>query len=516
MPATISRDEATASAAAASSLARAVAASGGVPTGPGSVPFAATGGVSGASCGPVSSAVAAEEARALLATHNAMHLGVPASPILAPEQNHMEIGTMKAIHPRGGSSGEDSASETRKQKSKRRGNSVTSSSVPLLSASTTPLDSQSSFPLGQDDPSLSQVDKEAANLREKKAAAAPASQTDVAPNSMQDIKTYAAAMVVEGLKKAQLEAAAETTKIHTALIDQLSEASRKESQSIINHCMEGVCTRLSKVETSCTNTEAAVSDLGSKFDALKVQQDSFNDKLDRLLMRSSASAPSLAAAGGAHPTSRQPPQAHVQVVASPFTNPNFNRVPDPTKIFVNIGDKHQVPIAAFVKAFSALAEEANIGADQYQIVGDQLDQRFEVQFTADTDSATRCCASFLSSLSLGGGKYKEQYVVVDDAGTQYQFYCNPDKNLAQVRKEILTRNLKELLEPHAKSLGKIIAMRKTTGSVLIDRRVVGSIFLLNEKNARIQWYTPVVLSLNIDMPSIDEAFSAVAGGQPCP
>ena len=233
-------------------------------------------------------------------------------------------------------------------------------------------------------------------------------------------------------------------------------------------------------------------------------------------MRSSASAPSLAAAGGAHPTSRQPPQAHVQVVASPFTNPNFNRVPDPTKIFVNIGDKHQVPIAAFVKAFSALAEEANIGADQYQIVGDQLDQRFEVQFTADTDSATRCCASFLSSLSLGGGRYKEQYVVVDDAGTQYQFYCNPDKNLAQVRKEILTRNLKELLEPHAKSLGKIIAMRKTTGSVLIDRRVVGSIFLLNEKNARIQWYTPVVLSLNIDMPSIDAAFSAVAGGQPCP
>ena len=59
-------------------------------------------------------------------------------------------------------------------------------------------------------------------------------------------------------------------------------------------------------------------------------------------------------------------------------------------------------------------------------------------------------------------------------------------------------------------------MRKTTGSVLIDRRVIGSVFLVDERIARIAWCTPLVLSLNIDIAAVDAAFGAVAGGQSCP
>ena len=94
-----------------------------------------------------------------------------------------------------------------------------------------------------------------------------------------------------------------------------------------------------------------------------------------------------------------------------------------------------LPLISLAEAFSALAMEANIVAGSFKIIGDQLDSRFEVQFTNDTATATRACATFLASLSFGRGQYKVQQVV---DGSAVQFFCNPDKNRAQVRREILS------------------------------------------------------------------------------
>ena len=90
-------------------------------------------------------------------------------------------------------------------------------------------------------------------------------------------------------------------------------------------------------------------------------------------------------------------------------------------------------------AFTALAQEANIHTDSFKIIGDAPDSRFEVHFVNDRATATRECATFLASLSLGRGQYKPQ-LIENDAGEMVQFFCNPDKNRAQFRREILCRN----------------------------------------------------------------------------
>ena len=343
------------------------------------------------------------------------------------------------------------------------------------------------------------------------------SEFDFDPSNLKEIKKFAADMVIEGLQKARQENDTNRQIEEKNLIERMSDTNRRESEAAINHCVSGLVERISGVETIATETQTEVKALHLKFDAMTIQNNQLNAQVAKLAQKlgTSASAPNLAAAGSAPVAGSLHNHIHIPVVASPFAHSNFNRTPDPSKIFVNIHGKINVPIDAFVIAFAALATEVNISPDQYKIIGDALDSRFEINFTSDSASAARNCASFLASLSVGRGQFKPQFVEID-AGTKHQFYCNPDKNMAQVRREILCRNLKELIEPFVTAMGKTAAMRKTTGSVMVDRKVVGTVFLVNEQAARIHWYTPLVLSLGLDIVAIDAAFCAVAGGASSP
>ena len=145
-----------------------------------------------------------------------------------------------------------------------------------------------------------------------------------------------------------------------------------------------------------------------------------------------------------------------------------------------------------------------------------LDNRFEVQFTNDTSTATKECATFLASLSLGRGQYKPQQVEGND-GSVVQFFCNPDKNRAQVRREILCRNLRDLLEGPVSAAGKSCHGRKNTSSIMIDRRLLVTVFIINEYQAKLDWNEPHLLSIpSIDKESIEASFRAFAGGHPYP
>ena len=148
-----------------------------------------------------------------------------------------------------------------------------------------------------------------------------------------------------------------------------------------------------------------------------------------LVCETSASAPVLPAAGGNPITSNVHNQSeaamHIPIVNSHFSNSNLSRTPDPTctKTFVKLTKKANASSIKFAKVFSALALEANIQVDSFQIIGDALDSRFEIQFTNNTCIATRECFAFVASLSLGCGKYKPLFVE-NDVGEQNQFFCN--------------------------------------------------------------------------------------------
>ena len=99
----------------------------------------------------------------------------------------------------------------------------------------------------------------------------------------------------------------------------------------------------------------------------------------------------------------------------------------------------------------------------------------------------------------------------------YNSFGNPDKNRAQVRREILCRNLRQILEGPVSSAGKSCYIVKTTSSIFIERRLLVTVFIINEHQAKLEWNDPHLNSIpSIDKGSIEASFRAIAGGHPAP
>ena len=107
--------------------------------------------------------------------------------------------------------------------------------------------------------------------------------------------------------------------------------------------------------------------------------------------------------------------------------------------------KEKVAKSSFTKSIVTLALEANLSEADIAISGDALDDRFEIKFSGDSKTAAVKCLQFYESLQLGRGKWKPQFAI-NDTGTDIQFCIAPDKNPCQMRKEILCKHLKGILE----------------------------------------------------------------------
>ncbi len=189
------------------------------------------------------------------------------------------------------------------------------------------------------------------------------------------------------------------------------------------------------------------------------------------------------------------------------TTSSFYRKPDPTKLFINTKDRVLVARDKVYAAVVTLAGEASIAEDHFDFEGDVLDNRFEMLFKGS--SAAPRALQFFQSLQLGRGKWKKQEVM-DDLDEVVQFFVQPDKNGAQTRREILAKNLKDIVQPLVGD--KQIFVRKTTGSIMVDRRVLATVFINGEHSARIQWFHPKRIALAIEQDVVEQQFAAVVGG----
>ena len=334
------------------------------------------------------------------------------------------------------------------------------------------------------------------------------------------------AWVTSAMEQAQRVNQEKVDKDNKVLLQTMNDNARRESTLAVTACVKDITARLSTVEVSVANTEKAVGDLATTVGAIQTAQLQMQETLAQLnkSLNTSRSAPSLGSASARHNAAAENPNLgqsnsgvlNINVVPSPFNNGNFNRTPDPTKLFVNTKNKTNVSATKFGEAFAALALEANIQVGSFKIIGDALDSRFEVQFTNDTNTATRECAAFLASLSLGRGKYKPQQVQSND-GSTVQFFCNPDKNRAQVRREILCRNLRQILDGPVSAAGKSCYIVKNSSSICIDRRLLVTVLIVNEHQAKLDWNDPFADSIpGFDKDSIEAAFRIVASGGPSP
>ena len=201
-----------------------------------------------------------------------------------------------------------------------------------------------------------------------------------------------------------------------------------------------------------------------------------------------------------------------QPVENDVTTPAFTRKTNPTKLFSNMHGKEKVSKANFTKSIVTLALEANLSEADICVSGNSLDDRFDIQFAGDSRMAAVKCLQFYESLQLGRGKFKPQFAA-NDTGTDIQFYVAPDKNPCQVWKDILCKHLKGILEGLA--ISHTFLVKKATGSIYADKRVVVSVVITGPESARLGWCDAKRIDLGIDQAAAELAFSShvVSGGQ---
>ena len=240
---------------------------------------------------------------------------------------------------------------------------------------------------------------------------------------------------------------------------------------------------------------------------LSAQVEELSDKLTAAIAQLSGSSSTPDLAGNSQGIHSATVAGGSPGMVPDVTAAGFFRKPDPTKLYCNVHDMVQVSRVSFHAAVVALAAEVGITDDHFDLVGEPLDNRFEIQFTGP--SAPARALQFYQSLQLGRGKWKPQNVT-DDLDEQHQFYVQPDKNGAQIRREVLSKGLKEIVQSAVP--GKQFFVRKSTGSVMVDRRVLCTAFITGEQSARIAWVHPKRIQLQLDEAEIGTQFAAIVGG----
>lgn len=191
------------------------------------------------------------------------------------------------------------------------------------------------------------------------------------------------------------------------------------------------------------------------------------------------------------------------------TTPAFWRKPDNTLLLCNTAGGAQVSREKFHQAIVVLAADANIGDECFELRGDPLDSRFEIKFVGASPAAQ--ALQFFQSLQLGRGRWKDQKVP-NAEGTPVQFYVQPDKNGATIKKEVLAKALKDIVASLLPG-DKQVFVRKSTGSVMVDRKILASVVVVDELSARLAWYHVKRIDLKLEQSEVEEQFKMVAGGQ---
>ena len=269
--------------------------------------------------------------------------------------------------------------------------------------------------------------------------------------------------------------------------------------------------------------------MDKKFDEVKAESLAVKESVLRIekMLAKSASVPSLGAA--AIPPSSPAPLSYAAAASSqvgaPFPGPvafppprpinispeelnasKFWRRPDETVIFANTSQNVRVEIAKWSASISALAAEADLAPNLFKVSGDPLGSRLEVRFRGEESLAARRAKQLLDSLKLGGGKYKDQLVDSPDK-VKIQYYLNPDKPPCQVRKEILGKELFEILKTAKPDA--TFTLQRVEAKIWANKKPICTVKVLSENEARLSWEESRRVGLNIDLAQVEPAFAKV-------
>ena len=257
------------------------------------------------------------------------------------------------------------------------------------------------------------------------------------------------------------------------------------------------------VKDACTAQLQAVDGRLSSLEAGQIQLLAEVEKINKAIAKlaHSPSAPDLSTAAAAS-----------QPLVGDVTTTPFWRQPDPTILLINVHGMVKVNVRTIYKSIVELASAANIPEDAYTFNGNALDNLFDIKFTRPT--AARQCLQFYQSLQMGRGRWKTQECA-DPNGVVHKFYIAPDKNSAQIRKEVLSKKLKDGIE-NLEGWSKQVFVRKATGTILVDRKPLVSVTIVDENRASLSWMHAQRILLGLDQAAIEAMFQSIVEGGSSP
>ncbi len=193
----------------------------------------------------------------------------------------------------------------------------------------------------------------------------------------------------------------------------------------------------------------------------------------------------------------------------------FFRDTNKTILYVTTEGAKDVTKDNIKHAVSVLALEANIGEEDYEIIGENLGPKFEVSFTGTFSGAAAKANQFLLSLRRGPGDFKTQEVVTP-AGPKVNFYVNPVKNGATIRMEILSKQLLGVIRELCPQ--KQFFLRRNEGTIFVDRRPLVRVLVESQESSVLSWKHQKRVAINLDDGAVESKFrdfqKEPGGGEP--
>ena len=94
-----------------------------------------------------------------------------------------------------------------------------------------------------------------------------------------------------------------------------------------------------------------------------------------------------------------------------------------------------------------------------------------------------------------------------------QFYVSPDKNPAQIRREILAKEFQKAL---GQLTPKEIWCKRATGTLLVDRRRLVTNHIVDESSARLDWNDYKLIECGFDRARVELLFKQICDGGSSP
>ena len=290
-----------------------------------------------------------------------------------------------------------------------------------------------------------------------------------------------------------------------ALIEEISKPINDMVKKTTKEVLSGMVAKVDNIEKGFNQMSSQVNKVEANMSSLESKMGNLSLQMEQLLSRN-ASGSSDANGSDVNRNVNgssfvgSPPSQVSQNVSSPD---GFFREINRTILFCNVTEQTKVSRDKFHKSIVELMSEANINEDCFDLIGDALDDRFEIKFTKQFETAKSQCSQFLDSLRLGRGKWKKQ-AVPDCENVETQFYIQPDKNPAQVKREIATKLLRDVVQSLVPDTKEVWAKR-ATGTLFVDKRRLLSVRIQGEDVGSIDWSHPKRIALGLDQAPVELA-----------